>query len=796
MPTKNNIELRFPIGGVSRIAGYQTVPPFTTPDAMNVLPFDSAEGRARGGSRDGTRKAYFNDLGGAVRMLASVDYIQNTVVKVFTDSFDSNGLGGAWVAVGSLTMMSLADDYAEVSALQTAAAATVPGILAGSDYTVAAYIAPYDHAFHGVYRIYLRMDSGSPAPTVRGVIVEVSMVGDAISATLLSYTGSVETVVDTYFGVPQSYADGSWLRAVVVGSGPTVTVYWGETELLSGTVDAHTGLAVGFGATCLSATGRCLFEQFRVYYSYNSTEYNRQQRKLFAASSGIVCLENITPVSAMRMEQDTENLTLASDRDLCAAQYGQKLYIADWGEEIATGTGTVNGMTFDSASYADWTAAAGAGGTKLGVAFTTAAADDYVVEILTVAASTATVGSYTIATVAAGALTLDTSGSTASTSCTFRIVRMPKIYSPLTLGLSRWTATTGKGNVPNQSRVLARYRERMVLCESNQWYMSRQGDPLDWFYGKSNQDAKRAMTGSLADSGVPGDTITALANSNDDYLLMFCPTSTWLLVGDPAYTGQLKNISETIGCVGSKAWCYGVAGEVYFLSRGGLAIMRGATATPELLGLGKIPRELTNVNAELYTVSLVYDLQEHRVYIFITDPNSNRAGTHWCFDVRTESFWPLQFPSSIQPTAAYYYTSQLPEDSCVILGCRDGYLRRFDRYCDTDDGNSFNSYVVYGPIELGSGYRQGRIDELIADVARLSRNVTWQLRVGNNAEAAFRATAATSGTWVDGKNKKNRPRLRGSAFCLKVGRFASNVAGWGMERITVVRAILGQRRDS
>jgi hypothetical protein len=794
MPQKDSIELAFPIGGVSRIAGYQRTPPFTAPDALNVWPFDAAEGRARGGSRWGTRKAYFTDLGNAVRMLAPIDYtLAGSLNKHFEDSFDSDGLGGNWSAIGSTTLMPLADQYAAVSNTQTGAAALADvSIAANNYYTAAIYVAPYNHAFHGVYRIYLRMNTATPAPTTSGVIVELGILGDAIVANLLSYSAGVETVVDTYEGLPQSLADGNWLRAKVdeTGGTDTIEVFWGATSILSGNIGGTAAGRVGFGATCLDPAGQCIIEQFRFAYvaSAAGLAYSPQLRGLIAVASGNGHLEEQDQdIMQFATSAFSGGLTLASDKDLCAIQYGQKLYVADHSEVIATGTGTVNGTSFDSASYADWTA-----DTLLGAGFTTGTADDYVLEILTVAASTATVGSYAISVVAAGNLTLGSSGSSASTSCTFRILRVPKIITPNGTSMSRWVATSGKGNVPNGSKVIAKYRGRLWLAEGIQWFACRQDDPLDWFYGRSYKDAKRAISGTLADAGVPGDIITAMSNSSDDYLVMFCPASTWMIVGDPAYTGQIKNVSETLGCVGSKAWCHGPNSSIYHLSQAGLCVIDGSA--PRLLGIGKIPRELLNVNVNLYSVSLAYDLNENRVFIFISDPDSNRSGKHWCYDVRTDSFWPLYFPAASQPTSAIYYTSKSPGDSCLIMGCRDGYLRRFDHYCDTDDGNSFNSYVVYGPIELGSGARDGRIDTLIADVARHSRDVSWELRVGKNAELAFRSTAAVSGTWEDGKNLTNRPRRRGNGFCLKVGRFASQTAGWGMERITAIRAALGQRR--
>ena len=60
------IDLRFPVGGLNRQAGFDQQPPYTTPYCLNVRPFDSVAlstanmhgYRQRGGARPGIVKAY------------------------------------------------------------------------------------------------------------------------------------------------------------------------------------------------------------------------------------------------------------------------------------------------------------------------------------------------------------------------------------------------------------------------------------------------------------------------------------------------------------------------------------------------------------------------------------------------------------------------------------------------------------------------------------------------------------------------------------------------------------------
>lgn len=67
MPKKRNpvrsMDLMFPVGGVVERFGYQKQPPFTTPSALNVRPYDAILGRERGGSRPGLVGQFVSESG-------------------------------------------------------------------------------------------------------------------------------------------------------------------------------------------------------------------------------------------------------------------------------------------------------------------------------------------------------------------------------------------------------------------------------------------------------------------------------------------------------------------------------------------------------------------------------------------------------------------------------------------------------------------------------------------------------------------------------------------------------------
>lgn len=62
---KPNLALSFPLKGLDRAVDYSSQPPLTSPDLLNVRPFDVAENRTRGGQRPGLKILYNQSIGGA-----------------------------------------------------------------------------------------------------------------------------------------------------------------------------------------------------------------------------------------------------------------------------------------------------------------------------------------------------------------------------------------------------------------------------------------------------------------------------------------------------------------------------------------------------------------------------------------------------------------------------------------------------------------------------------------------------------------------------------------------------------
>jgi hypothetical protein len=693
----------------------------------------------------------------------------------WSDTFGGSSLAAAWTqaawasAVPSVLPTALASiDYSTSEGEVVADALTID---TSQSYTVEMYLAPWLGSFHGDYRLYLRLDNSSPDIATEGVMVEIVM-DDATGA----YTGTLRSVLataqtDTAFtpGTLGSARPGG-LSATVVGD--VVTVYWNGTQVASATVDTHSGSRVGFGLQCANAAGLSLANVFRVQY-YTTATAPVLRSMLVASASGNIWNET----TYARMTQVSTNLSVRDDVHLTAVQSGQDLYIADYGDVRASGTdGVVSGATLDAASYGDWS--------TLGIS-----TYDDVVVITNVGGATVA-GTYKIQSVAAGQVTL--TASPGDGTCSYRIERAPKVYDPSAGTVVQMTATTGQ--VPTGNPLIARYNDRIVLAGAeiapHVWYMSRQGTPLDWDY--SQTDSQRAVAGTASEAGTPGSPITALISHSDDYLIIACRNEIWRLRGDPAFGGALDSLSSTVGIIGPDAWCLGPSGELIFLSLDGLyALPPGGNSFPISLSREVLPREFLNIDPNMQEVLLEYDVHGRGVHIFLT-PVSSNARIHWWFDWERKTFWPVSLYSDHEPTATCQSQATAIEESGVILGGRDGKLRRPSDLAGCDVGQTFSSYAVIGPIALNADGFLGRIMAMDAVMASTSGSVTWNLYDALTFEGVASASSSDTGTWVAGLNATIHPACVGQAFSLKV----TGTAGipWSMENVIADVRSGGRRR--
>ena len=771
---KKRMRIQFPLGGLDRKVSYRQQPPYTTPDCRNVRPVGALESRERGGSRSGLMQSHQDDMGSNIRFLAPMTLAPGDSFTCWSETFGGSGFAEAWAKEWFTTLPNILTAMAAVdtSVADAGAIRAALPIDTTETYTVEMMIVPWDGEFHGKYRMYLRLDDTDPAITSEGVVIELTMTGStgAYTGTLTSYDGGTD--VYNLTGTTISSAKPFWLKAQVTGD--TIVVYLDGTSVLDQAVDAHAGTRVGFGMECTVDGGLCLVNVFRVQY-YSTGDVDALRTMLIGSAGGHIWKGG--PYG--RMTEQVFDPDVRDDVSLSAVQSGQKLYIADYGDVRATGTnGAVVGTSFDSATYANWT--------TLGI--------DTDSDVLVISAPAGSAGTYKItAPVGIGNLTLAEAPGN-NNGCSFRLERAPKVYDPIADTLTIMTATDGQ--VPTGCPLICRHGDRIFMggaeIAPHVWYAARQSDELDWDYAQ--KDSQRAVAGTSSNAGVPGEALTALVSYSDDFLIMGCRNQLWRLRGDPAYGGSLDALSYTVGIVGMNAWCWGPAGELIFLSLDGIYVLPpGGDSKPISISREVLPQELLNFDPNTTTVLLEYDIQDRGIHIYLT-PDSSNERIHWWMDWERKTFWPITLDSDHEPTATCTLQATAIEDSGVILGCRDGKLRRYSALAETDCGTAFSSYVDIGPIPLAPDGQVGILTSLDAEIAANSGSVSWTVAPALTFEATATADTQGSGTWVAGINATAYPGGRGQAALLTLtGTFGRK---WACEQIIATVTGAGWRRIS
>lgn len=779
---KRLVDLQWPSAGINRRYAHQRQPPYTSPEALNVRTDETRQGRGRGGQRPGLVRAIETQLGTSgnrlPRMLATVSTSEVQGVEESFDGFDGSSLGSQWSEAswsGGLPQVSndLALDLSDATAVG-AVYETIDNLDTSEAYEVGIYIMPWRGSHNGTYRLFARLNDTTPNLLNDGLEVAFEMTGSAgaYSGTLRGYdSGSLTS------GALSSGSDGhaasGWLTLRIDGT--TATVRWRgatiKTQNISTWLGANAGTRFGFGMESSVAGAVVLITGFRAQYKRTVFDPVRRNR-LIASANGSLYTEDL----GATMTAVTTDLTLASDRRIHAAERLQKLYIADHQVRWSGSCDAISGTAVDDSGVSDWTA------------FGIDPNDDVVV---ITEASGPTNGTYQIASVAAGQITLASTSGTAGSGTVF-ICRAPKIYDPKTApvsgGLSIWAATDGQ--VPTGCPLIAQWRDRLVLAgyPSYAFYMSRKGDPLDWDYGQSDSEA--AVAGGVSDVGEIGEPINALIPFGDDRMIFGCESSIWLLTGDPAAGGRFDALSRATGIVGSTAWCLTPSGAMVFLGRDGLfALLPHYNARPEPISRERLPRDLIDIDGDRVYVALAWDHRERGVHIWLGG-ETVLAYQHWFVGWESGSFWPVEVPDDFVPQVAI---SEPGRSVRTLFGSRDGYIRSYNELADTDEDTAITSYVDIGPFRPGaSDFNEGRLDELIAVLAQESGSVQWSVRVAETAEETRTASNFDSGTFTEGYNKNVRPRARGASIIVRLE--ASGSRWWALERLTAVLAQMGRQR--
>ena len=357
-------------------------------------------------------------------------------------------------------------------------------------------------------------------------------------------------------------------------------------------------------------------------------------------------------------------------------------------------------------------------------------------------------------------------------------------------------AVISYGSMPDKAYLGCLYNGRAVISgnpqEPNQWYMSRQTNIFDWAYIAN--DDQSPVYGGQGDLGEAADIIRCLAPYKDDYLIIGCASSVFVMFGDPMHGGQLRELTLTTGIFGANSYCWDNNNNFYFWGNNGL-YKTTIPGVPQCVSQFKLPRIVTDEAASPSThrITLLYDNDRHGILVCITFLADGSNSNYW-YDLNSideqgvGGFFPESYPDACGIYSGIYYDSNTASLKGLVLGCTDGYIRKFDDTVKSDvvgqQSNAINSYVNIGPIPMsGIPNREGTLSGVDLTVAGGGSDGSQS----DSNDVDFKVyTARTSEQVIERLNANTNPNFAGT--------FAGpgNVRGT-TRRQTVRNAYLGLR---
>lgn len=372
-------------------------------------------------------------------------------------------------------------------------------------------------------------------------------------------------------------------------------------------------------------------------------------------------------------------------------------------------------------------------------------------------------------------------------------------------GVSTSTATldnltASAGTAPTGCYIVAIYRDRLFVSDGNNFFASRSGDHLDWDYTAG--DRASAFAGNALATARLGDAITSLMPQSNDNLIVGCSRSIYQIKGDPADGGSIEMLTQGAGVFGSEAWCQDDGGAIYFVGNSGLYRIGLGGGPIESLSQGKFSSFFDALDDTSYQVQLRYDRKRKLLYCFVTK-KATAASVHFVYDLRQQAFFKWQFPTSHGPTSSIVYDGRENDDYYVLLGGRDGKVRKLDPAALNDDGTAISSYVFIGPVEPNGPAMESKVIALDVTLGESWSGITdsdWNMNVElqmasdpYNAYANPEESKAFTAYSAPGIQDRQACRVAAEWGFLKVYNSTQSKT-WSMDR-AVIHAIVGGTQD-
>ncbi|MDD3092241.1 MAG: hypothetical protein PHG80_11500 [Methanoregulaceae archaeon] len=207
-----------------------------------------------------------------------------------------------------------------------------------------------------------------------------------------------------------------------------------------------------------------------------------------------------------------------------------------------------------------------------------------------------------------------------------------------------------------------------------------------------------------------------------------------------------------------------------------------------------------NIDPAAYRIVFGYDKKRAGIVISITKLVDGSNSCYW-YDLKTDGLFPETYPTACGPYSLFYYHSNEDGYSDLLVGSRDGYIRKWSDAAKDDDVGIVDTRIISSALMPimplgGEADRYGRLRSMTIVNAGGSAggefadsgSIEYAFYPGESAEQVvedvYDGTAPhTSGSVsAVGRNNRVRSRVRGAYVGLKLG---NSVAGetWALERV-------------
>lgn len=835
MAKKRVLEILYPFAGKNRRWAFDKQPPATAYDMKNMRPDDSDSLRTRGATRPGMNKAYPSvTQADEVRLLSQVRAVASNLFGLWEDGFDQTA-GGDLCAADPLWTLLPPNVFCPDIVGSKARAKPIAEITCGSVLDASANLdldpaqqfsvsikrtweaIPGGHINTGKLWIVAGLDDANPVYALDSLAFIVDLVPlqpERVIWSLQNIQGGVTLPADIVtFNDPTFDTQAEFKMELRVNSAGTnikgLVDGVVKVELTAATFPLI-GKRMGLIFKRVNELATHEAEYFKVTYQKLGDAAEANRNYLVAGAGNRLHIEDedgldISVAATASLPVDIVTNPPAPYRTIQAVPYLGKLYIADFDEPRASGVdGAIDGgdaNLFTSATYPNWASA--------GVDVD----NDTIVLSQTDPPPSGTNEydkTYKILSISGGNLFLEVDAAVGLGNIRFRIERAPKLYDPITdtLEILHVTPPSKASQVPAGNPLITVFQDALWFAGGRNnphvWFKSAQGlfddnDQPDFNYGLTDEGA--AAAGNNSNAGLIGEPITAMIPTTEDFVLFGALGSTWIMRGDPTVGGRLDNLSRRVGIIGPDSWAYGPNSSVFFESRDGLYMVPpGAGGFPQSISEEVLPGELQNINTVTKHVVMQYDVVRRGLLIFVT--TAGKTSGFW-YDFEVPGFSPLEqasTPRSVFTSLRYEADSIANAD--VILGCRDGFLRRYSEGAVDDDGTPIKTFLTFGPFPVASQpHLDGVIQQLQLILGENSAPVTWEVYVGSTAEKCVKnynagkvAVTGVTRTSTNGQTlfSIHRPRRRGYAAMIKLRQISNQ--RWSFEKLIVVLMDRGRHR--